>query len=226
MQDLVGVDVADAGDDVLIEQERLEDGAPTGEEPTQRGDVQSVGQWINSEVGQLGELDVDVVGIEDDDLTERARVDEPQRFGRLAVERHDHMGVRWTLRFRRGEQQLPGHAQVDHQRVTGVEGHEQVLAAPLRRQHLRARETVDDLLGRRATDAAQPTDLDTRDRSPDDVRRKAAPDGLDLGQLRHQLVNARQAASAADCSAAFFERPAPSPSAAPFTTTVAKKCFA
>ena len=192
----------------------------------QRGDVQSVGQGINAEVGQLGELDVDVVRIEDDHLTERAGVHEPQRFGGLAVERHDDVRVWRPLRLHRGEQELPGHAQVDHHRVAGVERQQQVLAAPLCCQHLGARETVDHLLRRRAAHAAQPAYFDVRDRSPYDVLRKAAPDGLDLGQLRHQLVKARQAASAAACSAAFFERPTPSPSAAPLTTTVAKKCFA
>ena len=50
----------------------------------QRGDVETVGQGVDAEAGQLGQLDVDMVGIEHDDLAERPRVDEPELLGRIA----------------------------------------------------------------------------------------------------------------------------------------------
>ena len=63
-------------------------------------------------------------------------------------------------------------------------------------------------------DGARVAHLDRGDRAPGDPLLQAAPDDLDLGQLRHRRLRhrrtaARQAASAASCSAAFFVRPAP-----------------
>ena len=52
--------------------------------------VDPVGQRIEAQAGQLGQLDVDVVGIEHDDLAERAGIDEPQLLGagrRASVQR-------------------------------------------------------------------------------------------------------------------------------------------
>ena len=70
-----------------------------------------------------------------------------------------------------------------------------------------------DLLARRAPDRPLAPDLDALDAPADDARGQPAPDGLDLGELRHGRRLARRAraqavGAAAACSAAFFDAPA------------------
>ena len=193
---------------------------------------EAVGERIDAEPGELGDLDVDVVGIEHDHLAERARVDEPQLLGRLAGQRQHDVGVGKRRRPPRDEQELAAHPQVHHQRVAGVERAEQVLAAPAGGEDRRAGEAVDQLAGRRAPDRPFAADVDGEDLPADDPLLEPSADGLDLRQLRHQRVvglaesRSSPAASAAACSAAFFERPVPSPAIRPSITTVAKNRLA
>ena len=56
--------------------------------------VEPVGDRIEPEPGQLGQLDGDVVGVEHHHLAERARVDEPQLLRRRAGEMQHDVGVR------------------------------------------------------------------------------------------------------------------------------------
>ena len=71
-------------------------------------------------------------------------------------------------------------------------------------------------------------DLDGDDASSDDVALQTPSDGFDFGKLRHgrRQVNELQACAAAICSAAFFERPSPSPTTFPSISTDAWKDFA
>ena len=126
VEDLVGVDVADPGDHVLVEQQRLELRRPAAQHGAELVRAGVVDERVDAEPGDLGELGVDVVGVVDDHLAERARVDE-QQVGIAEVE--DDMGVQRPLGAAVDEEQLAGHAQVDHQRVARVERAQEVLAA-------------------------------------------------------------------------------------------------
>ncbi len=85
-----------------------------------------VDERVDAERGDLGKLGVDVVGVVDDHLPERAGVDE-QQIGSAEVE--DDVGVHRALGAGFDEEHLAGHAQVDHQRVARVEWTQEVLAA-------------------------------------------------------------------------------------------------
>ena len=76
-----------------------------------------------------------------------------------------------------------------------------------------------DLLGRRPPHRALATDLDVLDRAPDDARRPSprrtvstsGSSGTAQAPATWAASSVAHAAAAADCSAAFFERPVPSP---------------
>ena len=138
MQDLVDIDVADAGDHVLVEEQRLQLPATGEQQRPQPGPIEPVGDGIHPEPGQLRQLDLDPGGIEHHDLAERSGIDEPQLLRLGAVEVGDHMGVRRSGRALGRQQQLAAHAEMDHQCITGVERADEVLPPPAGRQHGRA----------------------------------------------------------------------------------------
>ena len=214
-----------------------------------------VDERVETEAGHLGELDVDVVGVEHDHLAERARVDEQQSDGPASASPGGRRcSTTWVCGGRGApgldEQQLAGHAQVDHQHVAGVERAQQVLAAAPGGDERGPGEAVDQGLPRRAPDGALPADLDALDRA---ARRRGAvepaPNGLDLGQLRHRSATASAPLTACrrrrhrrarhrarwrgygsprrrpPARPHRFERPSPDPSTSPLTDTVAKKRF-
>ena len=121
------------------------------------------------------------------------------------------------------DEQLTAHAQVGDQRrpagrAVGL-GHRQpqVLAAPVRGGERAAGQGGDEVVGALevAADGARVVHLDRGDGAAGDPLLQAAADDLDLGQFGHgsglgtASDSARQAASAASCSAAFLVRPAP-----------------
>ena len=128
-----------------------------------------------------------------------------------------------------GPQQLAAHAQVDDEDVAAVEAEEQVLAPPVDAGDLAALEP-----GRRTAScwggggsSACPVTSTVLIRLPTTSRVEVAAEGLDFGELRHQVVvlplglhgrvgracSACQASRAAACSACFFDRPSPAPRA-------------
>ena len=227
VQDLVGVDVADPGDHVLVEQQRLEQAVPRAQQPAQHRQRELTGDRVDTEVGQLRQFDGDVVRVEHDDLAERARVDEPQLVRRMLavrVEVHHDVRVRRPLGAFVGDQHLTAHPQVDHHLVAGVERQAQVLAMAVGGRDRGTGQPVDQRLPRRAPHGALATDLDPVDAPSDGEPVEPAADRLDLGQLGHQLaVRKANAADAAACSADFLERPSPSPTTCLATLTVAWK---
>ena len=76
MEDLVGVDVADAGHHVLVEQQRLDLATPTQHDAAQLGPAETVGDRVDPEPHQFGHLRAEVHRVEHHHLAERARVDE------------------------------------------------------------------------------------------------------------------------------------------------------
>ena len=129
-EDLVAVDVADAGDELLVHQQRLQLGVALREHrpevlPRHRGL-----ERVDAEVRELGDLLLDGVGLGHEHLAERARVDEAQ-LPALGERDHDVGVLRHRLARALGPQQLTRHAEVDHQHVVAVELQQQVLPPPL-----------------------------------------------------------------------------------------------
>ena len=122
-------------------------------------------------------------------------------------------------------------------------GRQEVLPTPVGSDDRGSRQSVDDRLCRRAPHRSEPADLDPFDPPADGEAGEAPPDGLDLWQFGHASFRIRigqagiqtavkrrrarrSASEAAICSAAFFERPSPSPMMRPSSTTVAKNLLA
>jgi hypothetical protein len=236
VQDLVGIDVADTGDHMLIEQQRFQRSLRRPDCRTQVHRLEWVGDRINPEPREFGKLDVDVAWIKYDDFTECAWVHEPGLVSIVQV--HDDMRVGRTFGSLGREQHLPTHSEMDHHRITGVEREQQVFAASI--------DPLDDGVGEASDQrtSGSPTNhtftpyLDINDPSTSEMAVQSSPNGLDLGEFRHRLLvllsdygNAhheieRQACVAAPCSADFFDRPSPSPSTSPSTNASARKDFA
>ncbi len=182
-QRLVGVDVADPGDLALIEQQGLDRRAAAAGQPVQvpAGEVRV--ERLNAEPGsqevvQRGTPKSELAG------AEATRVDEGDPMC-AAVELEDDSRVR--RRAARVQQQRPGHAQMDEQEHLVLELPHEVLAAPAEPLHVPAGDRVDDALGRQREAPARVSHLQGAQPAPLDVRREVAPDGLDLGQLGHDL---------------------------------------
>ena len=137
MEDLVGVDVADPGDDVLVEQQRLERTSSGTERPPQGCCVERLGDRVDAEPGEFGQFDGDAIRVEHDHLAERARIDEPCLVA--VVEMQHDVGVGRAIGPRRGEEHLSAHPQMDHRGVTRVERQQQVLATSVGSRRPRCR---------------------------------------------------------------------------------------
>ena len=184
-----------------------------------------VGDRVDAEAGQLGELDGDV---------RRGRTRRPRRTcaGRRTTapgSPSSRCSTTWVCGGRGGaavgDQQLAAHPQVDHQLVAGVEREQEVLPAPVGGGDRRAGQAVDRLPARdvRRTVRSRPTST-AFDAPADDEAVEAAPDRLDLGQLGHRSIEtgvrrrrAGRTPRTRPCSAGFFERPSPSPTMRPST---------
>ena len=172
---------------------------------------------------EFGQFDGDAIRIEHDHLAERARVDEPCLVAVVEME-HD-MGVGRTFGPRRREEHLSAHPQVDHRGVTRVERQQQILAASVGGDDHGVGQPVDERLPRRSPNGPLTPDVDTFDASTDEMALQTTANGLDLRQLGHRPIrrqpSERQASVAANCSAAFFDRPVPTPCTSPSTSTLA-----
>ena len=181
-QRLVGVDVADAGDPLLVEQHRLDRGAGlrrkrvqvlAGELGLERLDAEPLAEEVVERLAAEREL----AG------AEPPRVDELQLVG-AEVERDAR--VRGAA-LGRVEQQRAGHPQVQHQVRLVLELPHEVLAAAAEPLDAAAVERRRELLRGERERAAGVVDLELAQRAAVDVRRQVAADGLDLGQLGHRF---------------------------------------
>ena len=184
------------------------------------------------EPGKLGQLGVDVRGIEDHHLAERPRIDEPQllrpaRRRGAARRACDRVGAspagltstrplirRWIIRsspVSRAHRMYLPRRPID---VTVVPVRPSISAC-----------------ARRPTHRSLATDLDALDATADDERHQPAPNGLDLRQLRHRLATPRRRARRTPRTRPAARRasstcPRPRPSAVPSTSTVALNVLA
>jgi uncharacterized protein len=190
-QRLVGIDVADPGDDPLVEQAGLHRRPVLTQPCGERGGVEAFRQWLWAELGQGRDVGEVAAGIDDRDATEASGVTEDEHATVIEQEAHTDVGraTDRTLRVVGVEDpQHPGHAQMQDQlrrvrRSLALERHEQELPPPA------------DLTEPAADRPCHCSDATRRvgvsggssDRAPLDQRRQLASDGLDLGELWHAL---------------------------------------
>ena len=142
------------------------------------------------------------------------------------VKMHHDVGVRTTVGPGIGEQHLSAHPEMHHQHVPTVKWQQQVLAPTLCSEHDGVGQPVDQFHTRRTPHDSFTADFDAS-RCADRPHVGQARDA----QFRPQEAQAcqlrvRQATSAATCSAAFLDRPAPLPISSSSTVTVAVKTLA
>lgn len=133
VQYLVGIDVADARDSCLVEQQRLERHRRGSDHVAELLSGEFVDDRIDAKTSEWRQLDVDSVRVEHHDFSEGPGIDKPQLVA--VVEYGGHMRM-WRLRAARWlDEQLATHAQVHHDGIAGVEREQQVFSAALHRQH-------------------------------------------------------------------------------------------
>ena len=186
-QRLVGVDVPDARDPLLVEQERLDRSA---RRPRQRVQVRGRELLVERlEAEPSGEERVERVTAE----RQLAGAEAP-RVGVcevVIVEPQPHAGVR--RRSLGVEQQRAGHAQVLEQVGLAFELPHEVLAAPPQPFDRASFERGAQLGAGERTRPALVEDLELAQRPPLDVRRQMTADRLDLRELWHRLIIGRRA---------------------------------
>src|SRR5437764_5600468 len=186
-EDLVAVDVADAGEELLVHEQALELDVRRGGE--RGGVVRRDGgrERVDAEVGELRHFLLDAVELGDEHLAERARVDEAQLTA-LGERDHDVRVLRCRLARSLGPNELSGHPEVDHEDVASVEPRQDVLAAPFDPRDLLADEPVRELLPVvMPADRAHAVGVHGLDALPYDLPFEVAANDLDLRQLRHRL---------------------------------------
>ena len=129
MADLVGVDVADAGDERLIEEQRLERAASATEPRSKCSEVDAVPKRVRSKSSEFRHLFADPIGIEDDHLAEGPRIDEEHATSVVEMGVNVSMGRSGACLV--DEEYLSAHAQVNHDRASAIKPDHEVLAVPI-----------------------------------------------------------------------------------------------
>jgi hypothetical protein len=178
-QRFVGVDVADARDERLVEEERLQSPLPRPKAAAERADRQLVRQRLWPYRGER------VVGRDvEPDPAELANV--PKADLAAILEREDKADVRVVWPSLWHDEELTGHLQVDRQeRSAGKVDHE-LLAAPADGLDPAAGHTVGERLQTEVAERPSPARLGIDDRRANDEPAQVAGNGFDLGQLRHE----------------------------------------
>ena len=126
---LIRIDVADARDRALVEQRRLDRRTPVREALREVSRLVCRTEWLTADSGV--DVGLDLVGLEQEP---RAEAPDVTVGDARAVIQLDHRAAVRVVAFRPGAvQHRPGHAQVDQQRPTRLEAHDQVLAAAVDR---------------------------------------------------------------------------------------------
>ncbi len=182
VQALVRVDVPHAGEELLVEQERLDPPAPLPQRAGQPLDAECGRERLGPEQGELR------FGVRDvQEAPELAHVEEAQHAA--AVEGELELDEAVARRARGLDVQPAGHAQVHEQRsgaaaVPGEVGHDELGPAP-EVEDPRADDRAPELGRALPADRARPVDARRGDRAADELRTEQAHGGLDLGQLGH-----------------------------------------
>ena len=110
--DLIGVDVADAGDERLVEEQRFQRATSAPEARSESGEVKAVAKGIRSEAREFRHLVGYPHRIEDDDLSEGSRIHEEH--AAPIVKTSVDVGVRGRAGIAVDEEDLSAHAEMDH----------------------------------------------------------------------------------------------------------------
>src|SRR4051812_16700479 len=248
-QGFVGGDVADPRHERLVEQRPLELGVPA---PQPGGEEQVVEVRVDRVTGDVRDLRrhelVGAVGGRDElveeDSPERPLVDETQ-FAAAVGEPDADVQVLLVRGVGRADEQLTAHAEVGDEGLAPAalrsgQREPEVLAAPGRGLDREAGEAGGEVIPAAdvPTDGAGVTDLHGGGRTAGDPALQAVAHGLDLRQLRHgsgqpweaagawgRALIARQAVSAASCSASFLLLPVEAANSSPATWARAVKVF-
>ena len=182
-EDLVGVQVADAGQEALVEEERLQASAAAAElgaeapggELGERLGAESVVE----ERFQLGPA------LEQVDPTELSRVDEMELGAIVEAERE--MGVARQRGAGLAQHQVAAHLAVDDQPAVAVQPDQEVFAPPIDGLEGSAVDGREELVGRGVRQHPRPVHrARAGDAATEDAGAQPARGRLDLGQLRHR----------------------------------------
>ena len=187
---LVGVDVANAGEEGLIEQQRLEAALPppeAGAESPQREFVRQGLRAVLAEqvAGRRRRRYESAVGLAPvhPHAPELAHVAEAQLAAIGQVEDDPHMAVEGSVGGR--HEDLAGHLQLDRQGELAAQLEEHELRTPPDRFDAPARHPTRELPGWHAGDGSRPVKAPVGDDRSHDEAAEVAGDGLDLRELRH-----------------------------------------
>lgn len=180
-EDLVGIDVAKAGDETLVEQQGLDSRFPVGEHPGQLAGGREIVQGIGAKAGQT--RGIVFLGREHCRESKSARVYESDL---LVFGSYHDVGVRGFRLVRCRHLQASRHAEMDDPGEVTFEVDEQKLAPPAEPAHRSPPEAVGKIsLPRLITEHAGAAGFSTDDARSCQVRLQAAACGFDLGKLRH-----------------------------------------
>ena len=190
-QRLVGVDVADPGDQVLVQQRPLDPGA-LGAQPRHRGRevelrVEGVAADVRDLLRQLGPAG------REGQPAEHPLVDEAEP-GVAVGEPEQHPGVGHQRRGDRVQPELAAHPQVGQDGVAVGQRQPEILAAAARLGEGPPGQRGGEVVGARQvpTDRSRVQDLHRGDPAVGDPGGQTAPDDLDLGELGHQVSERRR----------------------------------
>jgi len=176
---LVGVDVADAGHDALVEQHGLDRGLAPGEPGGEVRDGELMFERFRPEHrGEAGEI-----GGQRDEA-ELARVGKAQLLAAVELHANMHPAVRLMRGLIRRHVQAAGHFQVNDQQVM-VEMAEDVFGATGDGAKGLAVETRAEVFRRGPAQHPRPIGPDVERGAADQRAAQPADDGFDFGQFRH-----------------------------------------
>ena len=185
-QGFVGIDVADAGDERLVDEERLEARAAAPDAPAGTRAGVKRGSSGSGPTPSNGSSSAPYSPTRPNLRMSR------KRSSRAVVERQRQPLVRVPRQRRRHHEQLAGHLEVDRQEGAAGEVDDQLLAAPPDRLDPATRDARREPCRVLVPQRPLPAHARARDRraGPAVGRQEAAPevarDGLDLGKLRHR----------------------------------------
>lgn len=185
-QRLVGVDVADAGDQRLVEKGPLHAGPTAPQRASEGRVVERRVEWVE---GDVGDLNRHAIGSDhvDGEPAECALIDEAE-LPAVVLESEPDSEMRLVQGGRRLDEQLPTHAEVPDDGALTVDRQPEVLAASARSVDLHTDQGSGEVggTGRVPPDRARVQHLDRGDAQAGDMLGKPSTHDLDLGQLGHR----------------------------------------
>ena len=180
---LIDVDVAEAGEAPLIEQDRLDGGSPIGQAGAELLEGEGVVEGFRTEpIDDFGGGCVEPPGAELPQVGPAQVV--------TVVQLDDRALVLLGRRGARAPDEPAGHPQVDDENAAVVEGEHEVLPAAAHGDDRAAEEVLAQRFERGAgeqVDGAR-VDVDAGDAAPDDERFEVAADGLDFREFGHESI--------------------------------------